>query len=270
MNGVALAYAGVHQIFQLALAAHELGELEGLFCSIMDGEGKWGRMLGRWVPQGTARPLGASALPAERVTEFPWPLLVNRVAQKIIRWRRSDHLHSNTWFDRAAARWLGHSKARVFAGCESCALESFQAAGDKSMKRVLDCAGVPVQVLDAEAQKAAERYEVKTVGSSNSSAMAERKKRELALADVVLCCSEFQRGHLVALNPQVRRSQVIPLWTDVDLWLPCVAARIFAEPGAPLRVLYAGAVSLRKGVPYLLEAVEPLKNEIGLTLVGGV
>jgi len=37
MNSVALAYSGVHQIFQLALAAYEAGELEGLFCSIMDG-----------------------------------------------------------------------------------------------------------------------------------------------------------------------------------------------------------------------------------------
>ena len=270
MNGVALAYAGVHQIFQLALAAHELGKLEGLFCSIMDGDGKWGRRLGRWVPPGTARPLGSGALPAERVTEFPWPLLVNRLGQKLIRGRRSDHLRSNAWFDRAAARWLENSKARVFAGGETCALESLRIAADKGMKRVLDCPGVPSQVLDVEALKAAERFEVKMATSSNSPAMAERKKQELALADVVLCCSEFQRGHLMALNPQVQRSEVIPLWTDVDLWQPCVAERSFAKPENLLRVLYAGALSLRKGVPYLLEAVEPLAAEVQLTLVGGI
>lgn len=270
MNGVALAYAGVHQIFQLALAAHEAGELEGLFCSIMDGDRKWGRRLGRSVPPGTALPLGAAALPAERVTEFPWPLLANRLAQKLVRGRRSDHLRSNSWFDREAARWLRGSKARVFAGGETCALESLRAAGEKGMKCVLDCPGVPSQVLDAEARKSAERFGVKIAQSSNSPAMAERKKQELKLADVVLCCSEFQRGHLVALNPQVRRSEVIPLWTDVDLWRPCVADRVFSKPGEPLRVLYAGAVSLRKGVPYLLEAIEPLAAEVRLTLVGGI
>ena len=270
MNGVALAYAGVHQIFQMALAAHELGELEGLFCSIMDGKKKWGRRMGRLVPSGTARPLGSDALPSELVTEFPWPLLANRMAQKLVRGRRSDHLRSNSWFDRQAARWLGRSRARVYAGGETCALECLRVAADKGMKRVLDCPGVPSQVLDAEALKAAERFGVKIATSSNSPAMAERKKQELALADVVLCCSEFQRGHLMALNPQVQRSEVIPLWTDVDLWQPCVAKRSFALPGSPLRVLYAGALSLRKGVPYLLEAVEPLEVEVRLTLVGGI
>lgn len=270
MNRIALAYAGVHQIFQLALAAHEISELEGLFCSIMDGEGKWGRRLGRLAPTGTVRPLGFSELPAERVIEYPWPLLANRLAQKLVRGRRSDHLRSGTWFDREAARWLQGSKARVFVGGETCALESLRVAGGKGMKRVLDCPGVPSQVLDAEACRAAERFEVKIAASSNSPAMTERKKQELALADVVLCCSEFQRGHLMALNPQVRRSEVIPLWTDVDLWQPCVAGRNFSKPGEPLRVLYAGAVSLRKGVPYLLEAVEPLAAEVRLTLVGGV
>ncbi len=270
MNGVALAYAGVHQIFQLALSAHEIGELEGVFCSIVDGEGKWGRRLGRWVPPGTARPLGSSAIPGGLVTEYPWPLLVNRVALKLVRGRRSDHLRSNTWFDRAACKWLRGSKARVFVGGETCALESLRAASEKGMECVLDCPGVPSQVLDAEARRAADKFEVRIAESSNSPQMMERKKQELALADVVLCCSEFQRGHLVALNPQVRRSEVIPLWTDVDLWQPCVAARAFSKRGEPLRVLYAGALSLRKGVPYLLEAVESLTAEARLTLVGGI
>ena len=270
MNGIALAYAGVHQIFQLALAAHEISELEGLFCSIMDGQGKWGRRLGRWVPPGTARPLGYSDLPSERVTEYPWPLLVNRLAQKLVRGRRSDHLRSNSWFDRQAATWLQGSKARVFVGGETCALESLSVAAEKGMKRVLDCPGVPSAVLDKEARQAAERFELNIEASSNSPAMAERKKQELALVEVVLCCSEFQRGHLMALNPQVKRSEVIPLWTDVELWQSCVTGRVFTKSGEPLRVLYAGAVSLRKGVPYLMEAVEPLKHEIRLTLVGGV
>ena len=158
----------------------------------------------------------------------------------------------------------------MYAGGETCALECLRVAADKGMKRVLDCPGVPSQVLDAEALRAAERFGVKIATSSNSPAMAERKKQELALADVVLCCSEFQRGHLMALNPQVQRSEVIPLWTDVDLWQHCVGARNFSKSGEPLRVLYAGAVSLRKGVPYLLQAVEPLAAEVSITLVGGV
>lgn len=270
MNGIALAYAGVHQIFQLALAAHEIGELEGLFCSIMDGEGKWGRRLGRWVPPGTARPLGSSDLPSERVTEYPWPLLANRVAQKMVRGRRSDHLRSNSWFDHAAVRWLSCRSARLFVGTESCALESLHAAGGRGMKCVLDCPGIPAQVLEREEQNAATRFEVKVTLSANSVAMQERKAAEIREADVVLCCSAFQREQLVALNPSVKRTEVIPLWVDAGFWRDHGRERNVSKSGEPLRVLYAGAVSLRKGVPYLLEAVEPLGREVQLTLVGGI
>lgn len=270
MNGVALAYAGVHQIFQLALAAHEIGELEGLFCSIVDGPGKWGRRLARWVPPGTARPLGSPALPEERVMEFPWPMLANRLASRLLPGRHSDHLRSNSWFDRQAARWLGGSNARVFVGGETCALESLRAAELKGMKRVLDCPGVPSAALDEEALKAAATFGVGIATSSNSPAMQQRKKAELELADLVLCCSEFQRDKLMALHPHLRRAEVLPLWTDVDFWRPCAAERSFSRPGEPLRIIYAGATSLRKGIPYLLEAVQPIGDAVELTLVGGI
>jgi glycosyltransferase involved in cell wall biosynthesis len=182
MNGIALAYSGVHQMFQLALAAHELGELDGLFCSVVDGEGKWGRRLGRWVPAATMRPLGWEALPQSRLHECPWPVLVNRALKKMLPFRQT----------------------------------------------------------------------------------------ELAAADVVLCCSEFQRQRLVALNPGISRVEVVPLWADVSFWSGSASQRQFSRPGEPLRVLYAGAVSLRKGVAYLLDAVESLQAEITLTMVGAV
>ena len=270
MNGVALAYAGVHQIFQLALAAHEVGELEGLFCSIVDAEGSWGRRLGRWVPPGTARPLGSSGIPPDLMTEFPWPLLANRLCKKLMPDMRSEHLRSNACFDRAASRWLRNSRARLFVGAESCALESLRQAGRMGMKCVLDCPGVPYQILQAEAQRAASKFDVKIKPGANSPVMAERKRQELAAADLVLCCSDFQRDHLVALNSGIKRTAVIPLWTDVVFWSEGAQERFFSCPGEPLRVLYAGAVSLRKGVPYLLEAVEPLAREVTLTLVGEV
>lgn len=270
MGEIFLAYAGVHQIFQLALAAQEMGELDALFCSLVDGPGKWGGKLRRWVPAGTVRPLGVADLPPERMVEYPWPLLANRLGQKLIPARRSAHLHSNAWFDRAAARWLRSRNARLFVGAETCALESLRAAGERGMKRVLDCPGIPSQVLETEEQKAAARCGIKIAPNAVNAAMAERKRQELASAEVVLCCSEFQRDQLTALNPQVRRSEVIPLWVDVDFWQPCVSKRVFAKQGEPLRILYAGALSLRKGVPYLLEAVEPLEKEVSLTLVGAV
>jgi len=41
------------------------------------------------------------------------------------------------------------------------------------------------------------------------------------------------------------------------------------ETGGPLKVLFVGALSQRKGIGYLLDAADSLASEIQLTLVGG-
>lgn len=270
MNGIALAYSGVHQIFQLALAAHEIGELNGFFCSIVDGPGRWGRRLGKLAPAATVSPLGWDSIPQSLITENPWPLLVNRLGKKLLKKRRSNHVLSNHWFDNSAARWLKRRDARLFVGAETCALESFRVAGERGMLRVLDCPGVPTQVLEREAALAAIEFGISWTPGSNLELMVNRKAEELELADIVLCCSSLQRARLLECFPFVRRSEVISLWTDVPFWNSVAARRKSSNTSQPLRVLCAGAVSLKKGVPYLLQAVEPLEGEVELTLVGSV
>lgn len=257
-------------MFQLAVAAHEIGELDGFFASVIDGEERWGRRLGRLAPAATVRPLGWESLPTAKVWEFPWPLLINRVLKKYLPARITEYRWSNAWFDHAAARWLRRRPAQIFVGAETCALESLCQAGKMGMKRVLDCPGIPAQVLDAEARRAAAAFGVNISSSSNSLAVRRRKQLELAQAEVVLCCSEFQRTHLLTLNPGIKRAEVISLWANVDFWSVDASERICSRQGEPLRVLYAGAVSLKKGVPYLLEAVEPLASQVAVTLAGEV
>ena len=57
-GGITAAYSGVHAIYQIALAAHELGRLDRLHCSLIDAPGKWGGLL--------SRSLGAGALTNRR------------------------------------------------------------------------------------------------------------------------------------------------------------------------------------------------------------
>jgi hypothetical protein len=42
MNRIVVAYSGVHQSYQILLAAEELVELDRFYCSIFDAPGKWG------------------------------------------------------------------------------------------------------------------------------------------------------------------------------------------------------------------------------------
>jgi glycosyltransferase involved in cell wall biosynthesis len=267
-RSVALAYAGVHEIFQLGLAAHEAGGLDSLHCSAVDLPGKWGRLLSGFVSAPSLRPLGYDALPAQDVREFPWPLLVHRVIQKLLPRRKTVHLHMNDWFDRVIARRLRRSSARLFVGAETCSLHSLRAARAKGMKTLLDCPGIPSPFLEAMETRAASERGLAVMPAPNTSAMLERKLAELKLADRILACSELQKRALVGMGAEAERITVVPLWVDAAFWA-AGPARATRKSG-PLRVLYAGAVSLRKGVPYLLDAMKELQGRATLTLVGAV
>ena len=43
---IVVSYAGVHQAYKLALAAHEMNELQTFYCSIYDAPGFWGSSIG--------------------------------------------------------------------------------------------------------------------------------------------------------------------------------------------------------------------------------
>lgn len=265
---IALSYAAVHELFQLALAAHEINRLEGVRCSLVDAPRKWGRMLaGRFfIP--SARPLGLEQLPADQINEYPWPVIVHRLLKRVLRDRHSEHLHCNAWFDRASARWLKQSQAHIYVGTETCALHTMKVAKSKNMTCVLDCPGIPADFLAESTQRAASEYSLQFRQSFNSPAMIRRKRRELELADVILCCSELQRTALIESGAAADKISVVPLWVDADYW-KSHGARESQESG-PLRVLYVGGISLPKGVPYLLDAMKSLGARAELTLVGHV
>lgn len=269
MNSICLAYSAVHQIFQLALAAHEMGELDGLFCTMVDRPGKLGATFSRFMPVVSARPMGFDQLPADRLMEFPWPVLLSRALMRLMPWKRRRHVWSNAWFDFRAAHWLRSRNARIFVGAETCAVRSLREAKRQGMITVLDCPGIPSPFLDRYAQRAAEEFRL-SVTPATDPVMHKRKLAEIALADVVLGCSDLQASLLVAEGLVAQdKIRAIPLWTDVDYW----SARPrdpFSALSDKLRVLYAGAVSLKKGVPYLLRAMEEIGGKATLTLVGAI
>jgi glycosyltransferase involved in cell wall biosynthesis len=271
---ITLSYIGVHQIFQLALAAQESDQLESLHCSLIDRPGKWGHRLARGSPPPSLRPLGYLELRPDRVFEHPLPLLIHRLTQRLWPQKQSDQLFTNQLFDRIVARHIAKSATSgIFVGAETCALESMRAAKKKGMHCILDCPGVPVLYLDAQARIAAKGLDLQLPSSSNSPAMLARKRQELELADLILCCSAFQAEKVSEQGIDPGRIRVVPLWADAEFWsglYPVRSNRSLPSEGRPLRIIYAGTLSLKKGIPYLLQALRRLPVPFECLLVGRI
>jgi glycosyltransferase involved in cell wall biosynthesis len=93
------------------------------------------------------------------------------------------------------------------------------------------------------------------------------EKREYELATKIVAASSFSRATLVAHGVPPDKITINPYGVDLELFRPPTAPR----PRQPLRFLFLGSLSARKGVPLLIAAWQELglKNA-ELCLVGPV
>lgn len=108
------------------------------------------------------------------------------------------------------------------------------------------------------------------VGNRDTPEKLDRKDEELALADAVLVASRFSRGTLAQAQATHAPVLVLPYRAMDDAGGSSAA---FAHPPRPvhgrkLRLLYVGSLTQRKGLSYLLEAVQALEGRVELTLIG--
>lgn len=207
----------------------------------------------------------AEGLNAEGVVEFPWFELDFKLRQRFLWARENAWIGAAHRFDAWVARQLRCSEARLLVGVENCAFHSFQVARDKGMKLVYDCPGYNARYTQAAAEQTAQHFALPMVTVSDTPEMEKRKAAEMALADLVLCCSPVHAASLQALGVPQEKVAIHPLWIETARWHP---AKEVPNPAPRLRVLYAGGITLRKGIPYLLEALRKLAGLVELTLVG--
>ena len=98
-----------------------------------------------------------------------------------------------------------------------------------------------------------------------AAAFANRERAEWALADKIICPSEFVRRHVIANGGDPARCDVVPYGVDSRTG----GYRQARMPG-PLRVLTVGEVGLRKGSPYVLKAARLMGDHAQFRMVGRV
>lgn len=92
----------------------------------------------------------------------------------------------------------------------------------------------------------------------------QQKRSEMGLADLVLVPSSFVENTIRDFHPDKCIARA-PYGVDLKFWTPEWQSR----PAAPFRFIYAGQLSLRKGIPVLLEAWEKAAlRDAELILVG--
>ena len=279
-----VVHAGRRDSYQLALGLQEAGLLEVLVTDLFwSGESGWARRLYAWLPgsvrqklllrsepllgAGKVRTLasaGLSGLLLDRGTMLPFSL------------RR--------WLTRRADAQLGSTAGRL-AKATHTFLVSYSYYGFDAF-RALGRADILFQMHPHPATM--RRLLREEMVRHPESAQSLNLEWELALpesdfehliaetcaARAFLVASSFTRDSLIEHGADPQSIRVIPYGVDLALFCPGPVSNSKREESvasAPLRVLFVGRINERKGLHYLLEALEQLPiGSVELTICGRV
>ncbi len=219
-------------------------------------------------------------LPADKIDLHPFRETIrllagrfglSRLTKHETGWASIDQVWQN--LDRDTAHRLRRGKFRGARGVyayEDCAEEIFLAARDLGLKCIYDLPIAYWETAQRLLREEAARYpdwEPTLGGTRDSSAKLSRKTRELELADLVVCPSRFVFESLPASIP--KPSVIAPFGTPV-IEIP-QSESVGMTVNRPLRVLFAGALTQRKGLADLFAAMKLLNSqEIELVVMGSL
>lgn len=210
------------------------------------------------------------AIPSKLIASHPGRELARLACQRLgipvtheEGWCSVDAIYAS--LDRYCARLLDRAPAtlRAVYGYEDGALETFTRAGQLGLKRFYD---LPIaywetarRLVEQEAERLPEW--VPTMGALHDSARkTARKTAELELADAIVCPSDFVLESL----PAAARARAIV----APFGSPPARPPVPRKPG-PLRVLFAGSMTQRKGLADVFAAMRLLeRSDIELVVFG--
>jgi glycosyltransferase involved in cell wall biosynthesis len=163
------------------------------------------------------------------------------------------------------------AECRAIYGFNSASQRLFTEAAPTGARLVLEQTIAPREIERALMRAEHERWpgwEPPRRASEALDRFCERERAEWALADRIVCPSPFVADAVRSLSPHGSRCRVVPYGVDAPE-TSCPGSAAPPRGSRPLRVLFVGAVGLRKGVPYLLEAARRFSaSQVVFRLVG--
>jgi len=202
------------------------------------------------------------ALPRAKVSCFPWihaPYL--KFFPKGLRLRQAWEWADKTWFDRYCSVRLPECDA--FIGLSGSAFETGRAAKSRGATYICDRGSSHICYQDRIL-----RQEFELNGASFKGfdpRVIEAEEREYQLADAIFVPSRFVKQTFISAGIPECKLRLIPYGVNLSRF------RKSCQPSAAeFNVLFVGAISLRKGLQYLLPAFERLRHrKKRLIIVGG-
>ena len=266
---VAVAQLGARMHYAVPRIFHEADRLERFFTDSYVGNKPWLERVLRAVPR-RARPrfmerwLGRNdaTLPPALVTSFERLGIAYVLEQRRALRGGSVSAVQDAYgarFDEAVLRH-GFGAADTlwtFTGSTPRLLREAKRRGLRCLHEQIDH---PFAVHRAILTEEAERWpgwQPGLAASLPAAAAAAAERGCLELADLVVTASRYTERALARSGIEVARSVIVPYGIELARWR---CERADAAGARPLRVLYAGSLDLRKGVPYLLEALARLRT----------
>ena len=161
---------------------------------------------------------------------------------------------ANDWLMRTMRRECRRASVRAVHAYEDCSLWQFQEAKRLGKACIYD---MPIGYYPAwentQAELAKKFVDWLPAGGLLSSRYVrpQQKREEMELADLVLAPSSFVADTVRNFHPK-KALALAPYGVDLEFWRPDGCK----ERSEVLRFIYAGQISLRKGIPSLLQAWE--------------
>jgi len=273
-----VAQLGARRHYAVPAALYRAEMLERIYTDLSSSTGSLRALSALWPehlrPRSIAQLLDRriSNVPPEKITPFTTFGLQRVLRRHRLRnpaERLRDYLAVNKEFNRLVLRadWKQGNAVYAF---NAAALEIFQQAKEVGFLTVLDQTTAPWAVEESLLAEEREKWPGWETGGATEkdwTPLAERERGEWALADLIVCGSEFVKQGIQSESGPVEKTVVIPYGIDTTGYKPFIRK---AE-NRPLHVLFAGTVQLRKGIQYLLEAARNFApNEAEFRAVGSI
>lgn len=210
-------------------------------------------------------------IPGRLVTSFDWLGFRYALARRRARdgsARADVYERFNSLFNNAVLRHgLGH--ANTVWGFNTACREIFQTANKRGHAMLLEQTILPTILEEKLMRETEQDWPGWQPGLEfNDQQLAAREQEEWELADRIVVGSPFVAEGLADCGVAAEKIHVVPYGVDSRRFSPTPS---HSSGGRPLRVLFVGEVGLRKGVPYLLEALARLDSKlVEARLAGGV